>query len=60
MSTNEDYIEIPLRNKACNIIAYALIDKKNEEKVNLYTWHDNGYGYAKHGMIMVTGMQNIN
>ena len=48
MSTNEDYIEIPLRNKACNIIAYALIDKKNEEKVNSYTWHDNGYGYAKH------------
>ena len=47
MSTNEDYVEIPLRNKAGEIVAYAIIDKKNEEKVNLHTWHDNGDGYRE-------------
>ena len=47
MSANEEYAEIPLRNKAHEIIAYALVDKKNEQKVNSYMWHDSGEGYAQ-------------
>ncbi len=43
----EEYVKIPLRNQAHDIIAHALVDKKNEVKINSYSWWlSDGYALA--------------
>lgn len=41
--------QIPLRNRAKEIVAYALVDDEDYERFGHLRWHRSNYGYAAHG-----------
>ena len=49
-------VQIPLRNRKKEIVAYATIDKINQERVSALKWHlSNGYAFSSY--VDVTGKQ---
>jgi len=47
--------KIPLRNKAHEIVAYALVDKEDEERVSKFSWCFSASGYAQTSIRCETG-----
>ncbi len=45
-----EVVNIPLRNKKHEIVAYALIDKQDEERISPFFWYRTVQGYAQTSM----------